>query len=402
MTRGEIVRTAIWAAPAVLTFLLVAVRRPSRRLMAGIGLALAWNLWSVLALNIVALRLGWWSFDPTLPGFMGVPFEPWLGWVLLWGAVAPLAGFDRPIAVVTIAFLWADLLVMPLLKPQVMLGDAWLVGDLVGVAAALVPGVLLARWTVARTNLNARATLQVVCTGALMLWLVPSIALRGSWAEALDVAAWQASVGIQILIVPIALGIRAVNEFVHVGGGTPIPYDPPMNLVRTGPYAYVRNPMQLAMVVLLALGAIPFGTAWMVAGAAIAVAYSAGLAEWHENLEMAERFGAQWDEYRGRVRAWVPRWRPALQDEATLRVAFSCGVCSSVGRWFSTRSPVGLAIAPAEDAPGPTLRRVTYVPAAGPPSQGVAAIAKALEHIHLGWAVVGWILALPGIVHLAQ
>ena len=48
------------------------------------------------------------------------------------------------------------------------------------------------------------------------------------------------------------------------------------------------------------------------------------------------------------------------------------------------------------------VRRVTYLPVEGPNSLGVAAIARALEHIHLGWAIIGWSLALPGVVHFAQ
>ena len=88
--------------------------------------------------------------------------------------------------------------------------------------------------------------------------------------------------------------------------------------------------------------------------------------------------------------------------EATLLVAYSCGTCSQIGRWFSARNPVGLRIAPAEDAADPELRRITYLPAEGPPARGVAAVARALEHLHLGWALVGWILAMPGVSHGAQ
>jgi hypothetical protein len=32
----------------------------------------------------------------------------------------------------------------------------------------------------------------------------------------------------------------------------------------------------------------------------------------------------------------------------------------------------------------------------------VAAIARGLGHIHLGWAFIGWFVGLPGVIHLAQ
>ena len=65
------------------------------------------------------------------------------------------------------------------------------------------------------------------------------------------------SLWFQALMLPGVLGLCAVQEFVKRGGGTPIPYDPPCKLVTSGPYAYLRNPMQVsAMLVLLLLGII--------------------------------------------------------------------------------------------------------------------------------------------------
>ena len=402
MNGTEFVPVATWLGPVFLAMVLLAIRRPSRASITGIGLAIAWNLWSVLAVNVLALQMGWWEFGSDLPGFMGVPYELWLGWVVLWGAVAPLVGLDRPVPLVVIAFLWTDLLVMPALEPSVVLAPSWLIGEAVALCVALVPGMLLARWTIERTRLHARAALQVLCAGGLMLWLLPSAALHGLWPEAGSFSGWEISVVVQLLAVPITLGLRSVIEFVRVGGGTPIPYDPPRRLVRSGPYAYVRNPMQVAMVLVFAVAAIPLRNPGMLGASVVAFAYSVGLASWHENVELTERFGNEWRRYRRRVRSWVPRVRPVVTVDATLFVAYSCGVCSSVGRWFLRRSPVGLSIAPAEDCSDPDLRRVTYLPRDGAPERGVAAIARALEHIHLGWALVGWFLALPGVVNLAQ
>ncbi len=50
----------------------------------------------------------------------------------------------------------------------------------------------------------------------------------------------------------------------------------------------------------------------------------------------------------------------------------------------------GLAIVPAEECAVP-LRRITYQSADGTyTASGIAAIARALEHIHLGWALAGF------------
>jgi hypothetical protein len=57
---------------------------------------------------------------------------------------------------------------------------------------------------------------------------------------------------------------------------------------------------------------------------------------------------------------------------------------------------------PAEDAEDSGLRRVTYKSEDSDPVRGVVAIARVLEHIHLGWAITGWVLAMPGVSHFAQ
>jgi protein-S-isoprenylcysteine O-methyltransferase Ste14 len=404
MNRLDLLRTAIWVIPLGLTYLLILLRRPTRRLLTAGLLGLAWNLWTVLGVNALAMELGWWTFSSDLPAFMGVPVELWAGWALQWGAVAPLAGLRRPIALTLVGFLWLDLIAMPSLAPYVLLSGSWLFGEVVALMIAFLPGLFLFRWTFADTNLRGRASLQVICAGGLLIWLVPSIAIEttGGWSQMLLLAPWRLSLGAQLLLVSAALGVRAVIEFAQRGHGTPLPYDPPHRLVSSGPYAYVRNPMQLSTVLVFAVAATTLWNPWLLGAAVVAAVYGAGLAEWHENLVLSERFGSSWVAYRARVRPWLPRLRPTVTDEATLLVAYSCETCSSIGRWFRARNPIGLKIAPAEDSADTGLGRVTYLPICGPPSRGVAAIARSLEHIHLGWAVVGWLLALPVIMQFAQ
>ena len=49
------------------------------------------------------------------------------------------------------------------------------------------------------------------------------------------------------------------------------------------------------------------------------------------------------------------------------------------------------------------MTRITYEPADGSrAATGVEAVARALEHIHLGWALLGFLLRLPIICQLAQ
>ena len=78
-------------------------------------------------------------------------------------------------------------------------------------------------------------------------------------------------------------------------------------------------------------------------------------------------------------------------------------MCREVGRWFEQRGARRLAIVPAESHASGALTRITYEPGDGTrEASGVEAVARALEHIHLGWALLGWLLRLPVICQVAQ
>lgn len=95
-----------------------------------------------------------------------------------------------------------------------------------------------------------------------------------------------------------------------VGRGTPLPVDTAAELVVTGPYAHLRNPMAALGVVQGALLGVGLGS-WAT------VAYAAcGVAVWHlfvrpvEEADLQRRFGAAYDAYHANVPLWVPRLRP--------------------------------------------------------------------------------------------
>src|SRR5713101_3156034 len=78
-------------------------------------------------------------------------------------------------------------------------------------------------------------------------------------------------------------------------------------------------------------------------------------------------------------------------------------MCREVGRWFERRGARQLAIVQAETHPSGSLMRITYEPGDGTrDATGVEAVARALEHIHLGWALLGCLLRLPIIGQFAQ
>lgn len=395
-TDPALVRSLGLALPVIAVVVLCVRRPPVPRELASMVLASAWALLALLPVNLVALRLGWWTYDVDGAVWHGVAVDLWLAWAVLWGALPALLLRSRwPIVGIAAGLVWLDLGAMPLAHPAVRLGETWLVGELVAVTVALVPAMLLARWTLLGRHVVVRGWAQALCAGGLIVGApLAVLAPEPRWPDVVT------SAGIQIVVVCALPSVAAMRELALVGGGTPLPYDPPERLVTSGPYAYVRNPMQLSMVLVFVAMALALGDARLLVAAGAAIAYSAGLAAWHESDQLRADFGAPWVAYRDEVPSWIPRWRPVVTDRATLWVAFDCGICSEVGRWFLRRDPRGLAIRPAADHPE-LLYRVTYE-SAGVRADGVAAVARALNHLNLGWAAAGWTLGLPGVRHLVQ
>jgi protein-S-isoprenylcysteine O-methyltransferase Ste14 len=290
----------------------------------------------------------------------------------------------------------------------VRLGDGWLAGEAVALAICLVPAQLLARWTATDRRLRDRAVLQVIAFSGLIA-LLPAVAIENSgtaWVSPLTYPRWILSILAQVLAVPTLLGLTAVQEFVTRGQGTPVPYDPPRRLVSSGIYAYVANPMQLSAVVLLILLGAIVQNPWVAVAGVVAHVYSVGIACWDEESDLRARFGEAWQEYRSRVRPWVPRWRPWYREQtpvATLFVSEECEMCREVAGWFRIRGARGLTIVPAEDHPLDTLTRITYESADGAYRvSGTDAVGRALEHVHLGWAIVGFAIRMPIVAPFVQ
>lgn len=382
--------------------------RPSRRLAGAALVAACWTMPTLLALHILATSRGWWRFDATGGTLMELPVDLYIAWALLWGAFPALVLRGVPLPFLATGAFAADLVLMPAAAPVIRLGERWLLGEGLALAAVLVPAQLLARWTADERQLPARAALQALTFAGLVGFGAPAIAfdMTGrAWPLPDRAPLWMWSVAIQATALPALLGLTAVQEFVTRGGGTPVPLDPPRRLVTSGIYAYLRNPMQTSGALLLAVLGYTLGHGWLAAGGIVAVAFALGLGALSEDDDLTRRFGLAWTSYRLHVPRFLPRWRPWRQPglaPARLYVAVTCGPCQDVRRWIERRTPSGLDVLAAEAHPTRALTRITYEDTDGYSAEGVAAIARALEHLHFLWAVVGCALRLPGVDQIVQ
>ena len=110
--------------------------------------------------------------------------------------------------------------------------------------------------------------------------------------------------GVPLLCVGSLLLLWCVRDFYVTGRGSLAPWAPPERLVQVGLYRVSRNPMYIAVVLILAGWALAFAsrTLWLYA-VAVALGFHLRVV-FGEEPWLARTHGAEWLAYRARV----PRW----------------------------------------------------------------------------------------------
>ena len=109
-------------------------------------------------------------------------------------------------------------------------------------------------------------------------------------------------------LIPLGLGlvllVMCVREFFVAGRGTLAPWSPPRSLVTTGLYRFSRNPMYIAVVLVLFGWALWFRSGRLTVYAAAVAAAFHWRVVFGEEPWLAWTHGPAWTDYR----AQVPRW----------------------------------------------------------------------------------------------
>ena len=149
-----------------------------------------------------------------------------------------------------------------------------------------------------------------VVAGLIPWWLSGYRMGSGSgWLVAMRISAGGLLLGAGLVVL-----VRAFVRFVREGWGTPAPVAPPEVLVVGGDYRYVRNPMYVAVVACVLGQALILGSLALLGYAVVVWLGMAAFVRWYEEPTLRSQFGADYEEYRGAVPAWIPRirpWRPA-------------------------------------------------------------------------------------------
>jgi len=98
-------------------------------------------------------------------------------------------------------------------------------------------------------------------------------------------------------------------NFLHEGGGTPAPVDPPKELVAVGFYRYVRNPMYVGILAAI-LGHFLWFEYWnlLIYAVIVFIAFNT-FVTYYEEPTLKKKFGAAYEDYLRKVPRWIPRFR---------------------------------------------------------------------------------------------
>jgi len=148
----------------------------------------------------------------------------------------------------------------------------------------------------------------VLAAGVGAVW-VPW--LITGWDVRYDSAAWLPVQAVGVVLIVAGL-VPVVATFVRFAqaGGTPVPGALTGRLVVSGFNRYVRNPIYLGVIGVLVGETLLLGQPRLLVYAAVVWVCVAVFVRVYEEPALSRRFGADYDEYRRAVPAWVPRRHP--------------------------------------------------------------------------------------------
>ena len=117
-------------------------------------------------------------------------------------------------------------------------------------------------------------------------------------------------VSIPVIAVGVAVAVWSAIHFLKMKG-TPVPFNPPPKVVKTGPYRYARNPMLTGVFLLL------FGVGFCINSVSLVCFFTPLFVlvnVWElkkiEEPELKKRLGDEYVEYRRQTPMFIPGCRP--------------------------------------------------------------------------------------------
>ena len=149
-----------------------------------------------------------------------------------------------------------------------------------------------------------RASVAFLALPAIAAGLVPALIVRSATPDRHTVL-----IGIILLGTGCFLLLWCVRDFYIAGKGTLAPWDPPKHLVVVGLYRFVRNPMYLAVLTIVAGWSVLYVSAWMTGYLAFLSGAFHVRVCWQEEPWLRRQFGPAWETYAASTPRCLPRSR---------------------------------------------------------------------------------------------
>jgi protein-S-isoprenylcysteine O-methyltransferase Ste14 len=112
-------------------------------------------------------------------------------------------------------------------------------------------------------------------------------------------------IGLTLFVAGFASLLWCVRDFYVSGKGTLAPWSPPKHLVKVGLYRYTRNPMYVAVALMLIGWSVGFTSLKLATYTGIVLLAFHLRVVFGEEPWLARTHGTAWDEYRARVPRWL-------------------------------------------------------------------------------------------------
>ncbi len=149
-----------------------------------------------------------------------------------------------------------------------------------------------------------KSLLFLIVAPGMVAGYIPLVLLRSGPRIETGVFAYLA---IPLWLVGSVILLWSFWNFFREGHGTPAPLDPPKELVAVGFYRYVRNPMYVGILLILAGHFLWLGYWSLLIYIAIAFVIIHLFVTLYEEPTLKRKFGSTYEEYVGRVPRWIPK-----------------------------------------------------------------------------------------------
>ena len=388
----------------VFCFLIYAfiIRKQDTELNWAIFYALLYTILILPIVNMICIYYGLWDFEKSISNVIKLPLDIYFLWITLWSIIPVYFFKGKYLLLLSIVLLWIDILIMPVLDKQgiLVLNDNWLWGEIILIVTVFIPAYFWAYCSYYKRFTGVRAIFQIVVMIAAFIIGIPFVMKCYGIIESIQLHF--APYLFQFLLILTFPALVAVYDLVTKGKGTPFPYDPTKDLVRSGVYAYIKNPIQWSFTLMFIPLSLYYGSYFFLLGSLVSIFYVYGISNFQEYSDMKTRFGKEWLDYKSQVPSWRFLWKPTNIPKAEIFFDDDCNQCSQIKRWFISSKSINLHIKSKAEYPKDQILQVTYIDYKGREYKGVCAIAHAMEHINLAYASLAWFMRMPIINQVLQ